>query len=242
MCLRLVGSHPEAGLGGRSAAVDRGRVEAEGCSDATGFRDLALRRDGSAGMDGCQVALFGSFSEAPGSRQSLSARRGSGSLMRADPSVSAWLARERPVPGGRSEGTHSGGGLFEGDLFKGDPRRCRRPLPLSILGRIEPTATGLCGAALLDGRPLSVSSVGSSPLQRPCLGNLQEKANDFQYPRSDRAHCNAWFAGLSTAMRRPFSILGRIEPTATNEEAVVLPADGMVTFSILGRIEPTATS
>ena len=165
MCLRLVGSHPEAGLGGRSAAVDRGRVEAEGCSDATGFRDLALRRDGSAGMDGCQVALFGSFSEAPGSRQSLSARRGSGSLMRADPSVSAWLARERPVPGGRSEGTHSGGGLFEGDLFKGDPRRCRRPLPLSILGRIEPTATRAAGA----------SARGTS---------------HFQYPRSDRAHCN----------------------------------------------------
>ena len=66
-------------------------------------------------------------------------------------------------------------------------------------------------------------------------------AETFQYPRSDRAHCNREILSESELPDGTFSILGRIEPTATNEEAVVLPADGMVTFSILGRIEPTAT-
>ena len=40
---------------------------------------------------------------------------------------------------------------------------------------------------------LSVSSVGSSPLQRGMSPGGQLKCKNFQYPRSDRAHCNPLF-------------------------------------------------
>ena len=39
--------------------------------------------------------------------------------------------------------------------------------------------------------------------------------NNFQYPPSDRAHCNRAPASTSTPHRRTFSILHRIEPTVT---------------------------
>ena len=134
----------------------------------------------------------------------------------------------------------------------------------SILGRIEPTATwrpwilrrrwilsvSSVGSSPLQllrvlrlraTQPLSVSSVGSSPLQR---GNaIVARAWvewHFQYPRSDRAHCNGTRPTVSASPSRTFSILGRIEPTAT----VVRPSprDALPPFSILGRIEPTATT
>jgi len=86
--------------------------------------------------------------------------------------------------------------------------------PFSILGRIEPTATPLNWASKCSPMKLSVSSVGSSPLQRDLLRAFhtsQELSVSsvgssplqligaatgsgtikvFQYPRSDRAHCN----------------------------------------------------
>ena len=161
---------------------------------------------------------------------------------------------------------------------------------------------------------LSVSSVGSSPLQRYGAPHTYYYLFDFQYPRSDRAHCNsAWrlfdpppphlsvsLVGSSPLQRRstdsaassleglsvssvgssplqlepshrkrrgstPFSILGRIEPTATsrtglcapktsllfqyprsdrahcNRQTPLRPSRPLPPFSILGRIEPTAT-
>ena len=88
---------------------------------------------------------------------------------------------------------------------------------------------------------LSVSSVGSSPLQLPIpgasseasargsfsiLGRIEPTATpsewttatnvpSFQYPRSDRAHCNEADHVRVVRVLRAFSILGRIEPTAT---------------------------
>ena len=87
----------------------------------------------------------------------------------------------------------------------------------SILGRIEPTATARAQLPThLRVSRLSVSSVGSSPLQPPTLppsagsvspfsilGRIEPTAtpqdiingppqhHHFQYPRSDRAHCNS---------------------------------------------------
>ena len=65
------------------------------------------------------------------------------------------------------------------------------------------------------GGALSVSSVGSSPLQLPLTVPLR-------------------FLTVT------FSILGRIEPTATLAALEAAEAAGG-SFSILGRIEPTAT-
>ena len=109
----------------------------------------------------------------------------------------------------------------------------------SILGRIEPTATAGSPVADLPTKSLSVSSVGSSPLQQSpgprrtpgkrsfsILGRIEPTATSdklgrefplrvFQYPRSDRAHCNRRLWRLGQDREVPFSILGRIEPTAT---------------------------
>ena len=62
----------------------------------------------------------------------------------------------------------------------------------------------------------------------------------FQYPRSDRAHCNRSRRRGSTGGALAFSILGRIEPTATTTPFLRWPWTQRA-FSILGRIEPTAT-
>jgi len=65
----------------------------------------------------------------------------------------------------------------------------------SILGRIEPTATPKLLDEIVEGEGLSVSSVGSSPLQpRPGAGD-GGVLSAFQYPRSDRAHCNVYMFG-----------------------------------------------
>ena len=162
-------------------------------------------------------------------------------------------------------------------------------LPFSILGRIEPTATGSPGSGLVGHAALSVSSVGSSPLQRcpshsqvtgGCLSvssvgssplqqhldgprdgelrtfqyprsdrahcNMGEESfphrarKTFQYPRSDRAHCNSVWTSGACSVPSSLSILGRIEPAATVWiRSVWRVRKGP--FSILGRIEPTAT-
>ena len=104
------------------------------------------------------------------------------------------------------------------------------PGPFSILGRIEPTATGVWNDRGVDGDGgLSVSSVGSSPLQLLCLvpdarlldlsvssvgsSPLQQRHipprlvgpdHLFQYPRSDRAHCNDTWRRFSAMSRSPF--------------------------------------
>ena len=63
-------------------------------------------------------------------------------------------------------------------------------LSFSILSRIEPTATMI---EITPARPEST----------------------FQYPQSDRAHCNTYALSLNVEAVSPFSILSRIEPTAT---------------------------
>ena len=75
----------------------------------------------------------------------------------------------------------------------------------SILGRIEPTATGGRGAPPRPVFPLSVSSVGSSPLQRRGAPAGPGAEPGFQYPRSDRAHCNGSAPG-TPGPRPPLSV------------------------------------
>ncbi len=88
---------------------------------------------------------------------------------------------------------------------------------------------------------LSVSSVGSWALQlcAACCPTVVRVG--FQYPRSDRGHCNYSFCTIRQSPVRAFSILGRIVGTAT-----ALRSRGLTTlpppFSILGRIVGTATT
>ena len=112
--------------------------------------------------------------------------------------------------------------------------------PFSILGRIEPTATPIASRTNDRFPKLSVSSVGSSPLQppSPCkrLGppaRLSVSSVGSSPLQQVRLGAPAWAI-------RTFSILGRIEPTATPEPGLH-PAPRLFPFSILGRIEPTAT-
>ena len=134
----------------------------------------------------------------------------------------------------------------------------------SILGRIEPTATPpqhvlRRGSSLFQYPRSDRAHCNPRPLRR---GFSAEEL--FQYPRSDRAHCNHSPARPITMTATTFSILGRIEPTATRlarrvlggEAALSVSSVGSsplqlevtaflqvfcVAFSILGRIEPTAT-
>ena len=73
-----------------------------------------------------------------------------------------------------------------GDLL----RLADRAGSFSILDRIEPTATRPGPQPGPPAPDLSVSSVGSSPLQRPDPVRAVWLSVGFQYPRSDRAHCN----------------------------------------------------
>ena len=87
---------------------------------------------------------------------------------------------------------------------------------------------------------LSVSSVGSSPLQRAHVLLHRHPAVNFQYPQSDRAHCNDRGLRDPAGGLQSFSILSRIEPTATLAGLRSL-LGRLWAFSILSRIEPTAT-
>ncbi len=88
---------------------------------------------------------------------------------------------------------------------------------------------------------LSVSSVGSWALQLAVQAQLyHDRQRGFQYPRSDRGHCNAWRRSIGALAIGAFSILGRIVGTATlrpRQDSARMPA----AFSILGRIVGTAT-
>ncbi len=111
---------------------------------------------------------------------------------------------------------------------------------------------------------LSVSSVGSWALQQYGAVDVARHAADFQYPRSDRGHCNHALPGGPSG-GSAFSILGRIVGTATSVFPLnarfqsfsfqyprsdrghcnfVLSRDQRArgSFSILGRIVGTATS
>ncbi len=112
-------------------------------------------------------------------------------------------------------------------------------LPFSILGRIVGTAT--CGAwhAMRRIVSLSVSSVGSWALQPDAYSCSASFARRFQYPRSDRGHCNADRDAGAADAQSTFSILGRIVGTAT-AQWLIGRARGSA-FSILGRIVGTAT-
>ena len=108
---------------------------------------------------------------------------------------------------------------------RSDRAHCNRPTGMgggpppnafSILGRIEPTATNAMDEARLANYRLSVSSVGSSPLQLPrspaCppgpeLSVSSVGSSPLQPPPG---HATALILGDT------FSILGRIEPTATS--------------------------
>ena len=69
--------------------------------------------------------------------------------------------------------------------------------------------------------------------------DIAEEEVHFQYPLSDRTHCNYRRQTIPTSPFRPFSILYRIEPTVTLA-AKALPQI-IESFSILYRIEPTVT-
>ena len=95
--------------------------------------------------------------------------------------------------------------------------------PFSILGRIEPTATFLTFAARWA-ENVSDFQYPRSDRAHCNIGRVNERCdppNSFQYPRSDRAHCNLLFWLLMAAGEGPFSILGRIEPTATTAVALL---------------------
>ena len=114
------------------------------------------------------------------------------------------------------------------------------PASFSILYRIEPTVTG----------ETSQQTASSTT---------------FQYPLSDRTHCNLGATRAVPAAAPTFSILYRIEPTVTRVPGPAPPAsrvfqyplsdrthcntallsctgNKLLTFSILYRIEPTVTA
>mgnify|MGYP000055861539 CR=1 FL=1 len=118
------------------------------------------------------------------------------------------------------------------------PARCT----FSIPNRIEPSATRLPGHPVAEGPRLSVSPIGSSPLQ-PTLPRryLPYTSLRFQYPQSDRALCNLRFSPtLCMIASETFSIPNRIEPSAT-ETAMRTGMNTFRAFSIPNRIEPSAT-
>jgi len=134
----------------------------------------------------------------------------------------------------------------------------------SILVRIELTATTHPPTRRRPPSPLSVSSFGSSSLQPFAFQSHTHPKLTFQYPRSDRAHCNKVYMrphpsqavfqyprsdrahcnrvlipDLGTP-RVTFSILVRIELTATCPDST--RSYSPPAFSILVRIELTATT
>ncbi len=114
--------------------------------------------------------------------------------------------------------------------------------PFSILGRIVGTATSdsteYLGVLVIQ---LSVSSVGSWALQRLYAGGgAVTLTSSFQYPRSDRGHCNR----ISTARRTPRCLtlsVSSVGSWALQLRQMERRADDTLPFSILGRIVGTAT-
>ena len=73
----------------------------------------------------------------------------------------------------------------------------------------------LCSCRYVHNIKLSVSSIGSSPLQQRLGICVRTPGLSFQYPPSDRAHCNGKATTTTPPTTTAFSILHRIEPTAT---------------------------
>ena len=113
--------------------------------------------------------------------------------------------------------------------------------PFSILGRIERDATTSRLDHPFSQALLSVSSVGSSGMQRPAEGGDDNPGGSFQYPRSDRAGCNCGShcgpnrSGSGLSVSSVGSSGMQLQPGRARFESAG-------TFSILGRIERDATS
>ena len=120
------------------------------------------------------------------------------------------------------------------------PESTSEYVSFSIPNRIEPSATlsqpqdgagrtifqypqsdrALCNLAqprlICRPVPLSVSPIGSSPLQPTTCESKPTKAKSFQYPQSDRALCNILRRqSVARWIFASFSIPNRIEPSAT---------------------------
>ena len=86
---------------------------------------------------------------------------------------------------------------------------------------------------------LSVSSFGSSQLQPTADAGVRLDAIFFQYPRSDRANCNHWRAAKRRAgIQLSVSSFGSSQLQHHPQRDCVYEE---IPFSILVRIEPTAT-
>ena len=87
---------------------------------------------------------------------------------------------------------------------------------------------------------LSVSPIGSSPLQPTYRRHQRRRRKRFQYPQSDRALCNR--AHRESRRRRPTRL--SVSPIGSSPLQLVhiqvYPPD-LGTFSIPNRIEPSAT-
>ena len=110
----------------------------------------------------------------------------------------------------------------------------------SIPNRIEPSATFGLPCYCAAGRGLSVSPIGSSPLQQYDVICFEDLNVNFQYPQSDRALCNSlrhlWpFPNL----RLSVSPIGSSPLQLFNRQA---SHSNIPAFSIPNRIEPSATS
>ena len=99
---------------------------------------------------------------------------------------------------------------------RGHPSRLRVLPSFSILGRIEPTATRstACRSPRLAWPFSILGRIEPTATPRPGRAGAGQ-GRHFQYPRSDRAHCNLAKRLFLKQAERSFSILGRIEPIAT---------------------------
>ena len=143
------------------------------------------------------------------------------------------------------------------------PHSLNRPT-FSIPNRIEPSATPSQLVIICDVPTLSVSPIGSSPLQLDTFFHVTSHSHGFQYPQSDRALCNRFGQDGDEQEPVAFSIPNRIEPSATlwieaggkKDEDFQYPQSDRalcnlrleccnqylgIAFSIPNRIEPSAT-
>ncbi len=113
-------------------------------------------------------------------------------------------------------------------------------LPFSILGRIVGTATPPRRSRGAGGRSFQYPRSDRGHCNNPTVNVPINCPGRFQYPRSDRGHCNRFGPTTQAAPPSPFSILGRIVGTAT---AIATNSSRSIgSFSILGRIVGTATT
>ena len=103
--------------------------------------------------------------------------------------------------------------LKEFQYPQSDRDLCNRSSPIvefiiffnfSILNRIETSATRLARTRYALHYALSVSSIGSRPLQQPITSFVEGEVARFQYPQADRPLCNlhrghprTWISSLS---------------------------------------------